>query len=94
MARSKPLQGLLFDVGDTLLAPHPSFPELFALVMGELERSPLVAVGVGVPVEPRFERTTILKYPGRYRSRGPYLAAVCVDVGSFTHLTLPMNHPV
>lgn len=29
------LKGLLFDVGDTLLAPHPSFPELFALVMAE-----------------------------------------------------------
>lgn len=29
------VKGILFDVGDTLLAPHPSFLELFALVMRE-----------------------------------------------------------
>lgn len=29
------LRGILFDVGDTLIAPHPSFLELFALVMRE-----------------------------------------------------------
>ena len=29
------LRGILFDVGDTLIAPHPSFLELFALVMHE-----------------------------------------------------------
>lgn len=29
------LRGVFFDVGDTLLAPHPSFLELFALVLGE-----------------------------------------------------------
>ena len=30
------LRAILFDVGETLLAPHPSFPELFAEVMGGL----------------------------------------------------------
>lgn len=42
MTNAIPLKGLLFDVGDTLLAPHPSFPELFALVMAEqgLPRTP------------------------------------------------------
>lgn len=29
------LRGVFFDVGDTLLAPHPSFLELFARVLGE-----------------------------------------------------------
>jgi putative hydrolase of the HAD superfamily len=28
-------QAVFFDAGETLLAPHPSFPELFALVMRE-----------------------------------------------------------
>ena len=30
-----PFRGVFFDVGDTLLAPHPSFLELFALVLAE-----------------------------------------------------------
>ncbi|MGH2719574.1 MAG: HAD family hydrolase [Actinomycetota bacterium] len=29
------IRGVFFDVGDTLLAPHPSFLELFALVLAE-----------------------------------------------------------
>src|SRR5947209_14269899 len=30
------IRGVLFDVGETLLAPHPSFPELFSEIMGGL----------------------------------------------------------
>jgi putative hydrolase of the HAD superfamily len=36
------IAGVFFDVGDTLLAPHPSFLELFARVLGE----------EGHPIEP------------------------------------------
>lgn len=37
------IRGILFDVGDTLLAPYPSFLELFASIMGTL----------GHPVQPQ-----------------------------------------
>jgi putative hydrolase of the HAD superfamily len=31
-----PFRAVFFDVGETLLAPHPSFPELFSEIMGGL----------------------------------------------------------
>lgn len=33
MPSAKPCRALFFDVGETLLAPHPSFPELFTAVL-------------------------------------------------------------
>ena len=44
------------------------------LVMGEFERRLLVAVGVGVPVEVRFEGTDAMKDAVRLGSSGPHLA--------------------
>lgn len=35
MPSRKPCRAVFFDVGETLLAPHPSFPELFATVLIE-----------------------------------------------------------
>ncbi len=67
------------DLAIAGLAPVEVAGEPLALAMGELERSLLVAVGVGVPVEVRFERADSVKYPGRHRSRGPNLASYGVD---------------
>src|SRR5207248_2312194 len=49
--------------------------ESLALAMSKFERRLLVAVGMAVPVEVRFERSDAVKNPGRYGSSGPHLAA-------------------
>ena len=57
------------------LPPVEVASESLALAMSKFERRLLVAVGMTVPVEVRFERSDAVKNPGRYGSRGPHLAA-------------------
>ena len=49
--------------------------EPLTLAMGEFEWRLLVAVGMGIPVEVRLERSDAVKNPGWHGGRGPHLAA-------------------
>ena len=57
------------------LPPVEVAGEPLALVMGEFEWRLLVAVGVGMPVEVRLERSDAVIDAGWHGSRGPHLAA-------------------
>ena len=61
------------------LPPVEVAGEPLVLAMGEFERRLLVAVGVGVPVEVRFEGADAVKDAGWYGSGGPHLAAHGVE---------------
>jgi hypothetical protein len=63
------------DLAVASLPPVEVTGEPLALTMGKFERRLLVAVGMAVPVEVRFERSDAVKNPGRHGSRAPHLAA-------------------
>ena len=57
------------------LSPVEVAGDPLALVMSEFERRLLVAVGMAVPVEVRFERSDAVKDAGWRGSSGPHLTA-------------------
>jgi hypothetical protein len=63
------------DLAVAGLPPVEVAGEPLALAMGKFERCLLVAVGMGVPVEVRFERADAVKDAGWYGNGGPHLAA-------------------
>ena len=67
------------DVTFTGLTTVEVAGEALVVVMGEFERGLLVAVGVVVPVEVRFEGADAVKDAGWQRSSGPHLAAYGID---------------
>jgi putative hydrolase of the HAD superfamily len=54
------LRAILFDVGETLVRPDPSFPELFARIVGEAghERDPDAVVAASATVRRRFSEAS------------------------------------